>query len=104
MPGPAIPFSDCANRSRTPGDPAGVRPATARSGEPGLRHIQQREDHWAIIDLKGKAGHTRTVPLRGWVKAAIDEWLQAANLSAGKARTESHPYLRCEACAGFAVS
>ena len=65
---------------------------------------RQREDHWAIIDLKGKAGHTRTVPLRGWVKAAIDEWLQAANLSAGKARTESHPYLRCEACAGFAVS
>ena len=26
-------------------------------------HIQQREDHWAIVDLKGKAGHTRTVPM-----------------------------------------
>jgi hypothetical protein len=25
--------------------------------------IQQREDHWAIIDLKGKAGDTRTVPM-----------------------------------------
>jgi site-specific recombinase XerD len=37
-------------------------------------HIQQREDHWAIVDLKGKAGHTRT----------LDEWLQAANLTAGK--------------------
>ena len=47
-------------------------------------HIQQREDHWAIVDLKGKAGHTRTVPMPGWVKASIDEWVQAANLSAGK--------------------
>jgi site-specific recombinase XerD len=26
-------------------------------------HIQQREDHWAIVDLKGKAGHIRTVPM-----------------------------------------
>ena len=47
-------------------------------------HIQQREDHWAIVDLKGKAGHTRTVPMPDWVKASVDEWLQAANLSAGR--------------------
>ena len=25
--------------------------------------IQQREEHWAIVDLKGKAGHTRTIPM-----------------------------------------
>ncbi len=25
-------------------------------------HLQRREDHWAIIDLVGKAGHVRTVP------------------------------------------
>jgi site-specific recombinase XerD len=47
-------------------------------------HVQQREDHWAIVDLKGKAGHTRTVPMQGWVKAMLDEWRQAANLTAGK--------------------
>lgn len=47
-------------------------------------HLQQREDHWAIVDLKGKGGHTRTVPMPGWVKAVLDEWLQAANLNAGK--------------------
>ena len=47
-------------------------------------HIQQREEHWAIVDLKGKAGHTRTVPVPDWVKASVDEWLQAANLSGGK--------------------
>ena len=32
-------------------------------------HIQQREEHWAIVDLKGKAGHTRTIPMPEWVKA-----------------------------------
>jgi len=47
-------------------------------------HIQQREEHWAIVDLKGKAGHTRTVPMPGWVKALFDEWIHAANLTAGK--------------------
>jgi hypothetical protein len=47
-------------------------------------HIQQREDHWAIRDLKGKAGHTRTVPMPGWVKALLDEWVQAASLGTGR--------------------
>ena len=47
-------------------------------------HIQQREEHWAIIDLKGKAGHTRKIPVPGWVKSPLDDWLQAANLTAGK--------------------
>src|SRR5579859_2167020 len=28
-----------------------------------LGHIQQREEHWAIVDLKGKAGQTRTIPM-----------------------------------------
>jgi site-specific recombinase XerD len=46
--------------------------------------LQQREDHWAIVDLKGKAGHTRTGPMPGWVKATLDEWLQAAKLTAGR--------------------
>jgi len=49
-----------------------------------FRHIQQREEHWAIIDLKGKAGHTRTIPMPEWVKALLDEWLRAANLIAGR--------------------
>jgi hypothetical protein len=26
-----------------------------------LDHLQQREDHWAVVDLIGKAGHMRTV-------------------------------------------
>jgi len=47
-------------------------------------HIQQREEHWAIVDLKGKAGHTRTIPMPGWVKDVVDQWIQAANITSGK--------------------
>jgi integrase len=37
-------------------------------------HIQQREEHWAIVDLKGKAGHIRTIPVPTWVKNILDQW------------------------------
>ena len=30
-------------------------------------HLQRREDHWAIVDLVGKGGHVRTVPVPDWV-------------------------------------
>jgi site-specific recombinase XerD len=29
-----------------------------------FNHLQRREDHWAIVDLVGKAGHIRTVQCR----------------------------------------
>jgi site-specific recombinase XerD len=34
-----------------------------------LESIQQREEHWVIADLVGKAGHVRTVPIPKWVKS-----------------------------------
>jgi hypothetical protein len=51
----------------------------------GLRitHVQLRDDHWAIIDLFGKGGHVRTVPVPVWVKTAIDLWLAAARITEG---------------------
>ena len=49
-----------------------------------FRHLQQREEHWAIVDLVGKGGHIRTVPVPDWVKTTIDEWVAAAALSAGR--------------------
>jgi site-specific recombinase XerD len=48
-----------------------------------LAHLQKRDDHWAIIDLFGKGGHVRTVPVPGWVKLAVDEWLAAARITEG---------------------
>jgi len=47
-------------------------------------HLQQREEHWAIVDLVGKGGHIRTVPVPEWVKATIDLWVAAAGISAGR--------------------
>ena len=48
-----------------------------------LGHLQQRDDHWAIIDLFGKGGHVRTVPVPSWVKAAVDDWLTVARVEDG---------------------
>ena len=45
--------------------------------------IQVREEHWVIADLKGKAGHIRTVPIPQWVKAAVDVWSTAAGITKG---------------------
>ena len=49
-----------------------------------LDHLQQREEHWAIVDLVGKGGHVRTVPVPDWVKNTIDEWLVAAAIGRGR--------------------
>jgi hypothetical protein len=35
-------------------------------------HMQRREEHWAIVDLIGKGGHIRTVPVPDWVKQEIE--------------------------------
>jgi site-specific recombinase XerD len=36
------------------------------------------------VDLVGKGGHVRTVPVPDWVKQAIDDWLMAAGVSQGR--------------------
>ena len=52
----------------------------------GLRtdHLQQREGHWVIADLVGKAAHIRTVPMPDWVKAAVDAWVISAPVADGR--------------------
>ena len=49
-----------------------------------LELIQQRENHWAIVDLIGKGGHIRTVPVPDWVKQTLDGWLIAAGIVGGR--------------------
>ncbi len=46
-----------------------------------FEQIQQREGRWCIIDILGKRGRIRTVPVPAWVKVAIDAWQSAANLT-----------------------
>src|ERR1700731_2069869 len=49
-----------------------------------LDHLQQLEEHWAIVDLIGKGGHVRTVPVPDWVRTELDDWLAAAAIERGK--------------------
>jgi site-specific recombinase XerD len=45
-------------------------------------HIQQREGRWVFVDLVGKGNRVRTIPIPSWMKSAIDEWVNAAGISA----------------------
>ena len=49
-----------------------------------LDEIQMRQGHWAVVDLVGKGGHIRTVPIPQWVKAALDQWVVAARVTEGR--------------------
>jgi len=46
-------------------------------------HIQQRDGRWCIVDIVGKHGRVRTVPVPAWTKVAIDLWTSAASLVDG---------------------
>jgi site-specific recombinase XerD len=49
-----------------------------------LDEVQMRQGHWAVVDLIGKGGHIRTVPIPQWVKAALDQWIVAAKVTEGR--------------------
>jgi integrase len=49
-----------------------------------LDEIQMRQGHWAVVDLIGKGGHIRTVPIPSWVKTALDQWIRAAGVTEGR--------------------
>jgi integrase len=48
-----------------------------------FEHIQQRDGRWCVVDLVGKKGRYRTVPMPAWTKTAIDSWAAAAGIVAG---------------------
>jgi site-specific recombinase XerD len=37
-----------------------------------IEDIQQRDGRWVLVDLRGKHGRIRTVPMPAWVKQAVD--------------------------------
>ena len=49
-----------------------------------VSEIQTRQGHWASVDLIGKGGHIRTVPIPQWVKQALDQWTSAAGIVDGR--------------------
>jgi site-specific recombinase XerD len=48
-----------------------------------MRDIQQRDNRWCIVDLVGKHGRVRTIPMPTWVKIAIDTWTGPAGITEG---------------------
>jgi site-specific recombinase XerC len=49
-----------------------------------VEDLQIRQGHWAIVDLIGKGGHVRTVPMPFWVKEAVDRWMRSAKVGGGR--------------------
>ncbi|MEZ5404526.1 MAG: tyrosine-type recombinase/integrase [Bryobacteraceae bacterium] len=48
-----------------------------------VNHIQLRDGRWAIVDLDGKHGRIRSVPMPAWTKSSIDAWTAAAGIAGG---------------------
>jgi site-specific recombinase XerD len=46
-------------------------------------HVQQRDGRWCIVDLVGKHGRVRTIPMPTWVKVAQDAWTSRADVVGG---------------------
>jgi integrase len=49
-----------------------------------MKDIQQRDGRWVLVDLRGKHGRIRTVPVPAWVKQAIDLWTEAVGIVEGR--------------------
>jgi integrase len=46
--------------------------------------LQLRKGHWVIVDMVGKGGRLRTVPVPPWCKSLIDVWLRDSRVAEGK--------------------
>jgi integrase len=49
-----------------------------------LDQLQRRDSHWVIVDLVGKGGRIRTVPVPNWCKGLVDVWLRHSGVNEGK--------------------
>src|SRR5580692_2843557 len=49
-----------------------------------LDQLQSREGRWVIVNLVGKGGRLRTVPMPSWCKELVDTWLRHSGVSDGK--------------------
>ena len=49
-----------------------------------LDQLQSRQNHWVIVDMLGKGGRLRTVPVPTWCKSLIDAWPRGSRVTEGK--------------------
>jgi integrase len=45
-----------------------------------VEHIQLRDARWVIVDLIGKGGRVRSVPMPSWTKHTIDAWMAGSGI------------------------
>jgi site-specific recombinase XerD len=48
-----------------------------------LKHIQERDNRWCIVDLVGKHNRVRTIPIPLWAMRAVEGWTEAAGVVDG---------------------
>jgi integrase len=48
-----------------------------------VRHLQLRDERWVLLDIQGKGGRLRTVPVPLWVKRILDRWLVESGITEG---------------------
>ncbi len=53
-----------------------------------VKHFEQRDaghgkQRWLLVNLKGKHGRARNIPIADWVKAIVDRWLDRALIRSG---------------------
>jgi site-specific recombinase XerD len=60
---------------------AGLRRSEVAGLEVG--DLQQRDGRWVILDLHGKHGRTRTIPVPIWTMALLARWTAKAEITAG---------------------
>jgi site-specific recombinase XerD len=51
----------------------------------GFEQIQQRDGRWVIVNIAGKHGRIRSVPIPSWTYTAIMNWKEVAGISDGAA-------------------
>jgi integrase len=49
-----------------------------------LDQLQLRESHWVIVDMVGKGGRLRRIPVPAWCKGLIDAWIRDTGVTEGK--------------------
>ena len=60
----------------------GIRRQELTKLKPG--QLQLRDSRWVIADLIGKRNKARTVTVPGWVKQAIDVYIEACDIQSGR--------------------
>ena len=57
-----------------------------RSEAANLRvdQLQLRESHWVIVDLAGKGGRLRSVPVPAWCNHLLDLWVRDSKVAEGR--------------------